>query len=200
MIAAGVFGLPARANTIYNLSYTTPPGATTPGTVNGFIETNTPPQPFGVLAPANFVDWDIKLTVGATLTAELTGPLSGNNSTLGCCSSTAPVTASATDLTFAFGSGFTGGLFDFGIAPGTRLCYSDSITVNCAGLGIGIGWQISTGPTTSDSTGIGPPADNVIATAAATATPLPATLPLFATGLGALGLLGWRRKRKAQAA
>lgn len=31
-------------------------------------------------------------------------------------------------------------------------------------------------------------------------TPLPAALPLFATGLGALGLLGWRRKRKASAA
>jgi hypothetical protein len=31
------------------------------------------------------------------------------------------------------------------------------------------------------------------------ATPLPAALPLFATGLGALGLLGWRRKRKAAA-
>jgi hypothetical protein len=29
--------------------------------------------------------------------------------------------------------------------------------------------------------------------------PLPAALPLFATGIGALGLLGWRRKRKAQA-
>jgi hypothetical protein len=28
-------------------------------------------------------------------------------------------------------------------------------------------------------------------------TPLPATLPLFATGLVGLGLLGWRRKRKA---
>ena len=28
------------------------------------------------------------------------------------------------------------------------------------------------------------------------ATPLPAALPLFASGLGALGLLGWRRKRK----
>ncbi len=27
-------------------------------------------------------------------------------------------------------------------------------------------------------------------------TPLPAALPLFANGLGALGLLGWRRKRK----
>jgi hypothetical protein len=31
---------------------------------------------------------------------------------------------------------------------------------------------------------------------AVTATPLPATLPLFATGLGAMGLLGWRRRRK----
>jgi hypothetical protein len=30
------------------------------------------------------------------------------------------------------------------------------------------------------------------------AVPLPAALPLFATGLGALGLLGWRRKKKAQ--
>jgi hypothetical protein len=33
-----------------------------------------------------------------------------------------------------------------------------------------------------------------------TNTPLPAALPLFATGLGGLGLLGWRRKRKARAA
>ena len=30
-------------------------------------------------------------------------------------------------------------------------------------------------------------------------TPLPAALPLFASGLGALGALGWRRKRKAAA-
>ena len=31
-------------------------------------------------------------------------------------------------------------------------------------------------------------------------TPLPAALPLFATGIGAMGLFGWRRKRKAQLA
>jgi hypothetical protein len=37
-------------------------------------------------------------------------------------------------------------------------------------------------------------------TAFAATTPLPAALPLFATGLGGLGLLGWRRKRRAQAA
>jgi hypothetical protein len=35
--------------------------------------------------------------------------------------------------------------------------------------------------------------------ASLTATPNPAALPLFVTGLGGLGLLGWRRKRKAQA-
>ena len=35
---------------------------------------------------------------------------------------------------------------------------------------------------------------------ASAATPLPAALPLFATGLGALGLFGWRRKRKNSAA
>jgi hypothetical protein len=34
----------------------------------------------------------------------------------------------------------------------------------------------------------------------ATVTPLPAAFPLFATGLGALGLFGWRRRRKAVAA
>lgn len=32
------------------------------------------------------------------------------------------------------------------------------------------------------------------------AVPIPAALPLFATGLGMMGLLGWRRKRKATTA
>lgn len=31
------------------------------------------------------------------------------------------------------------------------------------------------------------------------ATPLPAALPLFASGIGGLGLLGWRRRKKARA-
>ena len=31
----------------------------------------------------------------------------------------------------------------------------------------------------------------------APAVPLPAALPLFASGIGALSLLGWRRKKKA---
>lgn len=32
------------------------------------------------------------------------------------------------------------------------------------------------------------------------ATPLPAALPLFASGIGAMGLFGWRRRRKTEAA
>jgi hypothetical protein len=42
-----------------------------------------------------------------------------------------------------------------------------------------------------------PPEAIVIGSAAS--TPLAPAFPLFATGLGGLGLLGWRRKRKAQA-
>jgi hypothetical protein len=38
--------------------------------------------------------------------------------------------------------------------------------------------------------------DAVLTVSDVATTPLPAALPLFATGLGAMGLLGWRRKRK----
>ena len=50
-----------------------------------------------------------------------------------------------------------------------------------------------------DDGGAGPDKDydDMVLRITATATPLPAALPLFASGLGALGLLGWRRKRKA---
>lgn len=43
-----------------------------------------------------------------------------------------------------------------------------------------------------------PIAEGEFITSPSAATPLPAALPLFATGLGALGLFGWRRKRKEQ--
>jgi len=41
--------------------------------------------------------------------------------------------------------------------------------------------------------------DFYISGAEVSPVPLPAALPLFATGLGGLGLLGWRRKKKAAA-
>ena len=41
--------------------------------------------------------------------------------------------------------------------------------------------------------------DMVVKVTFANATPVPAALPLFASGLGAMGVLGWRRKRKLAA-
>jgi hypothetical protein len=38
--------------------------------------------------------------------------------------------------------------------------------------------------------------DELLTSVSTSAVPLPGALPLFATGLGAPGLLGWRRKRK----
>jgi hypothetical protein len=44
------------------------------------------------------------------------------------------------------------------------------------------------------------PGDPGIFASVVAETPLPAALPLFASGLGAMGLFGWRRKRKIAAA
>ena len=56
-----------------------------------------------------------------------------------------------------------------------------------------------------DDSGAGPDKDfddmvvriELISATSISPAPLPAALPLFASGLGAMGLLGWRRKRKA---
>ena len=119
----GVFGFSqAKADTTYDLNYTTTAASALPGTVSGFIETD---GTLGPLNGTNFVDWNITINVNGT-SVDLLGPLSGNNSTVGCCSSTAPITATTTTLTFPFESGTIGGLASFG--SGTlqaRLCYSD---------------------------------------------------------------------------
>ena len=79
-------------------------------------------------------------------------------------------------ITTAFalsGANIGNGSFNFAMSPGVANCISFSQFCVSGNLQIG----------------------SIIAVA----TPLPAALPLFATGLGALGLLGWRRKRKLAA-
>jgi hypothetical protein len=68
------------------------------------------------------------------------------------------------------------------------------IIVNDTGAGIGGNLNPLSEPTSVNF------AATVTFDTAPSAVPLPSALPLFASGLGALGLLGWRRKRKAQAA
>jgi hypothetical protein len=63
-------------------------------------------------------------------------------------------------------------------------------------------WDMNNGPSTatqSNAPPLGSESFQIIGNNVS-ATPLPAALPLFATGLGAFGLLGWRRKQKAKAA
>jgi len=60
--------------------------------------------------------------------------------------------------------------------------------------------QISTNGNTTDTGGNGADLLVYAGTSEPTAaTPLPAALPLYATGVGVMALFGWRRKRKASA-
>ena len=59
--------------------------------------------------------------------------------------------------------------------------------------------QLTADQAANEHTGLAPDEIDFFTPLDATVTRLPATLPLFATGLGALGLLGWRRKRKPKA-
>ena len=60
--------------------------------------------------------------------------------------------------------------------------------------------SVSGGPSGDACSVLGQPGCHVTGDAVPEATPLPAALPLFAGGLGVMGLLGWRRKRKNGAA
>jgi hypothetical protein len=120
---------------------------------------------------------------------------------------------------FAFGSStaqitavtFTGFIMPFGNSPGpynfTDVSGLQSLltTANYTGSGnIGVfvslfNFFAAPGSAPATWTGDGPGQGlTLVYDYTPAATPLPAALPLFATGLGALGLLGWRRKRKAR--
>ena len=125
----------------------------------------------GQFSETNLVNFTANLDVNATIFLTVIG--TGNGSVQN-------VTSTATASSAAVVAAFTGlGTFpaDFhyqsACGPGIATC--------------GTGWSGSLGITY-----------NFIPSTAAE-TPLPAALPLFVTGLGALGLLGWRRKQKQAA-
>jgi hypothetical protein len=166
------------ATTNYYLDYT---GGSL--TVMGSITTD---GTTGTLSSSNITGWSLTITGdGAPIT--LTGPtaltLSGSD-----------LTATATALSFNFADA-AAGVFEMSsptCSPCGNLEY-ETAGANSPGPGL-----ISIGAHQSeDNTVLGNifPTNNVIAT-----TPLPATLPLFAGGLGFVGYLARRRRQSARQA
>jgi hypothetical protein len=77
-------------------------------------------------------------------------------------------------------------------AEDVTINWTSTFVFNFETFASGTDWILTRGTPVDTGTNLG--------TWSASATPLPATLPLFATGLGGVGLLGWRKKRKAATA
>lgn len=168
---------PLSASTVYAVSDVV--GAVTLG---GTITTD---GTIGVLTVANIVDFDVSFTgIGTTHITKSTNirpSFIGGNA----------LTATLGGLFFNFsGTGF----FNIQISgvSASQWVMCGSTGSSCTPLN---NWFVNGG----GSSGVFNNEVGVVEVAIgpgdpAAATPLPAALPLFATGLGALGLIGWRRK------
>lgn len=149
------------------------PGITIDGTVITDGNFSTP------LTDADIVAYDITVNDG-THSFEFTD----SNSSLQITGS--DLVGTPTDLEFNF-SGSDGGHVDI-IADSPALSFFDVFT----DLGHGSGLKF-------DVEGDAPVQQSLSGNVDLGEAPLPGALPLLATGLGALGVLGWRKKRKATA-
>jgi hypothetical protein len=102
-------------------------------------------------------------------------------------------------------SGSTGTITNLLVQTGSPSAFMVAYLVPKIVGGRLVGWDTSSTATDWFGIGYNDPGstdrdyDDLMAVGRVSAVPLPAALPLFATGLAGLGLLGWRRKRKAAA-
>ena len=198
MAAAAVamtFAAQARADTIFFL--TTPEGG-----------------PIGSIPISSAVEVDVALISSTSATVTFTAPGATTNKVTGPfeinvngafqASSTeglapvSPCTGNVVGHTCATGGEGASYFGQMNVETGSTAVHS--FVIDLTALTGNTSWTTSAAVLTPDSKGF----EALVANGTATqdggfATPLPAALPLFATGIGGLGLLGWRRKRKAQA-
>jgi hypothetical protein len=163
------------------------------GTVKGYIETNGTTGPLGGV---DITDWSLTLT-GPLNTGS---PYSMDFATALKTEANGSLIASATQL-----------IYDFSVASDASWdIYFEGRSESANPFGEGNFWRLdNTGEymgfavnNTYAGSVTGQTGQVVLASVAATplpATPLPAALPLFASGFGVIGLLARRRKRKAAA-
>ena len=128
----------------------------------------------GVLSAADITSWSLTVSGDGT-------PITLNNADFTLTLLGNDLSATATTLSFNFGG------------PGTLSFYSPAC-YPCANVTYITGFFELGASQSQDNVSFWPVPESgnlVIGT-----TPLPAALPLFASGLGAMGLLGWRRRRK----
>ena len=111
----------------------------------------------------------------------------------------APLTFTEADLALEPGNGSS--VFDFHLTAAEQTQFNAILALSgSSGFFAGLSSQLgcpANAPAGCLVSNDGP--DSFIGFAQSAVVPLPAALPLFATGLAGLGLLGWRKKRKAQA-
>ncbi len=163
-------------------------GDTITGTVTGFITTN---GALGPLGQSDLIAWSLTLNSGSssnTIT-DLDSNFTQENGHFTATALGLFYNFNGLDGDMIFDSNFGNGTFC--MTSGTYLCALgrrgdvDTIAPLYYTSTTDTAWQFRSGN---------------YQFATVSGVPLPAALPLFATGLGALGVLGWRRKRKAKAA
>jgi hypothetical protein len=171
---------PANASSYtYNLIIDTAGQLSLSGTITTDVNT-------GVLGYGDIMGWDLTITGNGTPL-----DLKSSNSDKVLVGADFTATPAALYYNYSDSNPLTFGVLGFGTSVGPTTG--------------GVNWTSQAGPAESTfilvlgTVGNAEPraGNSIIATLAE--TPLPAALPLFATGLGALGFLGWRRKRKAAA-
>jgi hypothetical protein len=203
IVAAFIFGPSAARATTYTydlspITLSVPGTVVGPTTVTGTIETNCDNN--CVLNSSNIIAWSFTGIIGSTPAHTISS--AGSDAVINEIGDLVLI-AKSTGIVFSLTASSTSLLEFCGGTTVAGSCTSQDLftlfdnTSNKNGTG-NIGWQFSSSSTFSAPLD---PGDQItLAAPMEAATPLPAALPLFATGLGALGLFGWRRKRKINAA
>jgi hypothetical protein len=174
-----------RAATIYNIDITQGTD-----TVTGTITTD---GTIGGLSASNIQTWNLTIE-NTTGTNNLIGTGSGVDSTLTLAPSSVLV-ATATALDFLFNDTTSGELAISNVSPSPFPAGAEQFLLQDTGL-VGSGGAVYVDVNENGDQQFGP--SNQIGTVGT--TPLPAALPLFGVGLGVMGLLARRSKRKSPAA